>query len=424
MILEDDIVIGTFTHRTELLPIIYESAKINFPNVEFITQLANLPINANMEELRKKFIKTGKRFWVFLDDDIKFLYPDTLKIAVQTLIRGRYGLVGVYSTYDPYYNHDGYLVEKESGWVPGYFQMVDSYKYGDVQPDLNLPDPCTAIDTSYCVSIRAKGGKVALAPSCVYHMWKPIKGWDGQEIVRITNEYLDNKWGNFYKDTVTMCENIVGRIPSTIEDCLIVKTDMEIRIENRDYLTAYQKVEFDKDEPDKLKLNVGCGNTRYKGYVNIDVTDTADVQADMRMLPYDTNTVDRIFCHHVLEHIPHIEFERALKEFHRVLKPDGVLDIGMPDIELCCKAFVDAKEEDKWNWFIYTLYGNQIDYTKRAMDRTEYDKIDCNQLHLGGLTLKKMKEMLINIGFTIDKSFNYDGNVTPSLWVLARKNNG
>ena len=140
MILEKDIVIGTFTNKMDLLACLSESIDKNFPEIEFIVQLQDLPINANMEELRKKFIKTGKRFWVFLDDDIKFLYPDTLKIAVQTLIRGRYGLVGVYSTYNKHYAHGGGdLVEREVGWVPGYFQMVDSFKFGDIQPDLNLP---------------------------------------------------------------------------------------------------------------------------------------------------------------------------------------------------------------------------------------------------------------------------------------------
>ncbi len=214
MILEKDIVIGTFTNKMDLLACLSESIQQNFPDAEFIIQLQDLPINANMEELRKKFAKTGKRFWVFLDDDIKFLYPDTLRIAVETLIRGRYGLVGVYSTYDPYYNHDGNLVEREVGWVPGYFQMVDSYKYGDIQPDLNLPDPNTAIDTSYCCSIRARGGKIGIASSCVYHLWKPIKGWDGEDIVRITNEYLYKKWGKFYQETITNCNCVVGRIPN------------------------------------------------------------------------------------------------------------------------------------------------------------------------------------------------------------------
>ncbi len=214
MILEKDIVMGTFTNIPDYLPALIESVNKFYPDVEFILQLDNLPINANMEELRKKFLATGKRFWLFLDHDIEFLYPDTLRIALETLMRGRYGLVGVYSTFDPYYNHDGNLVEREVGWVPGYFQMVDSFRFGDIQPDLNLPDANTSIDTSYCCSIRAKGGKIGIASSCVYHVWKPIPNWNGQEIVRITDEYLYKKWGNYYKDTIVDCGCIVGRIPN------------------------------------------------------------------------------------------------------------------------------------------------------------------------------------------------------------------
>jgi hypothetical protein len=214
VILEQDVILGTFTHRTDYLPGLLQSVKENFPDIPFIVQLVNLPINKNMEELRKKFSGSKKRYWVFLDDDIKFLHPDTIKIALQFMIKNRWGLTGIYSTFDPNYQNDVELVEKEVGWIPGYFQMVDSFLFGNVQPDLDLPDPNTAIDTSYCCSIKSKGGKIGIAPTVLYHQWKPIKGWDGQEIVDKTNDYLFKKWGSFYNRCITNCGCVVGKVPN------------------------------------------------------------------------------------------------------------------------------------------------------------------------------------------------------------------
>ena len=51
----------------------------------------------------------------------------------------------------------GVIEERDAGWMTGYFMLVDRDQVGDIGPDMNLPDPCTAIDTSYSVAIRARG---------------------------------------------------------------------------------------------------------------------------------------------------------------------------------------------------------------------------------------------------------------------------
>ncbi len=213
MILEDDLVMGTFTNTEKYLSDLKESINKFFPKIEFILQLDNKSIKENFELLRKKFIKTHKRFWLFLDHDIKFISPDTIRIALITLIRDRFAMVGCYSTYDPnYIIGSDPLIAKETGWVPGYFQLVDSRRVGHITVDFNLPDDNTAIDTSYSVAIKTEGYKIGIAPTVVYHLYKKV--WMNLDAYEKTNTYVRGKWGQFYFDCTNTFEGIVGGIPN------------------------------------------------------------------------------------------------------------------------------------------------------------------------------------------------------------------
>jgi hypothetical protein len=119
----------------------------------------------------------------------------------------------VYSTYYPdYVAKKSELIEKEVGWVPGYFQMVDSRCVGNVSADLELPHNCTAIDTSYCVTIRSLGYKIGLASAYVWHQYKPLN-MQYLSVIDMTNDYLRKKWGQFYFDTCTYCGCLIGSDP-------------------------------------------------------------------------------------------------------------------------------------------------------------------------------------------------------------------
>ena len=51
-------------------------------------------------------------------------------------------------------------------------------------------------------------------------------------------------------------------------------------------------------------------------------------QADATRLPFADNSIDKIICSEVLEHIPN--YEGVLAELMRVLKPEGLLAISVP----------------------------------------------------------------------------------------------
>lgn len=101
-----------------------------------------------------------------------------------------------------------------------------------------------------------------------------------------------------------------------------------------------------------LKLNVGCGKVKLSGWVNIDIEPGADLVMDVRKgLLFDNNSVDFIYCEHVLEHLTFEEGERVLREFKRCLARGGRMRIAMPDLDYVIKKYnTDWKNQDWLSW--------------------------------------------------------------------------
>jgi predicted SAM-dependent methyltransferase len=62
----------------------------------------------------------------------------------------------------------------------------------------------------------------------------------------------------------------------------------------------------------------------------VDLAPTADVQSDLKALPFEDNYADRIAAIHVIEHFYRWEAEDVLREWMRVLKPGGQLILELP----------------------------------------------------------------------------------------------
>jgi SAM-dependent methyltransferase len=60
-----------------------------------------------------------------------------------------------------------------------------------------------------------------------------------------------------------------------------------------------------------------------------EVVNVALLGGDLYTLPFPDATFDAVFSHHVLQHVP--DPLAALREFHRVLRPGGVVGIRDPD---------------------------------------------------------------------------------------------
>lgn len=72
-------------------------------------------------------------------------------------------------------------------------------------------------------------------------------------------------------------------------------------------------------------LNLGAGEKHILGATPLDLPDW---DADKQGIPYESESVRKIYAIHFFEHIHHPIL--VLRECQRVLKPGGVLNVGLP----------------------------------------------------------------------------------------------
>jgi transposase InsO family protein len=92
---------------------------------------------------------------------------------------------------------------------------------------------------------------------------------------------------------------------------------------------------------------LGSGGERKAGWVNVDLLgDPVDVAWNLASpLPFAPESVDAVFHEHLLEHLPLQVGAALMQECYRVLKPGGILRVGVPRSVLCQGASVSEKYE-------------------------------------------------------------------------------
>ena len=135
----------------------------------------------------------------------------------------------------------------------------------------------------------------------------------------------------------------------------LLKTQFNLKISG---ITKYEKYseKFDKNfyisrygSQAVLKknfLNVGCGPTfRHFAFRNVDnFTGKIDVTwspCDFKQLPIEDNSIELIYNSHMIEHLTFKEALFMLKEFYRILKPNGNLRIITPNIDFFHRAYIE-----------------------------------------------------------------------------------
>ena len=112
-----------------------------------------------------------------------------------------------------------------------------------------------------------------------------------------------------------------------------------------------------------MRLNLGCGNDirpKGEGWINVDIRrlEGVDEVADVRDLSiFRDGCAEEILANDLLEHIPPADIPRTLKEWRRVLQPDGKINIRIPDIKRIARRFLAGSiTEDK---AMLLIYGDQ-----------------------------------------------------------------
>jgi predicted SAM-dependent methyltransferase len=132
-----------------------------------------------------------------------------------------------------------------------------------------------------------------------------------------------------------------------------------------------------------LRLNLGCGNKKVEGFVGVDIKD-ATIVADIRALPFDDESVDEIMAIHVCEHFYTHEIASVLKEWMRVLKPNGRMVLELPCLDKVLEHFARGSPV---NFTLWPLYGDP---------RTHVDGEPA--LHKWCWSIKQFRNLLNSVG--------------------------
>ena len=96
------------------------------------------------------------------------------------------------------------------------------------------------------------------------------------------------------------------------------------------------------------RLNWGCGKSTAQGWLNSDRNPgpRVDVVGDIRHgLPLEDSSINYITSQHALQEVPFPDLVLALEELRRILKPDGVLRLVVPNLDRGIDAYLGGERD-------------------------------------------------------------------------------
>ena len=174
-----------------------------------------------------------------------------------------------------------------------------------------------------------------------------------------------------------------------------------------------------KRDTNKINLNIGAGDYVIDNFISLDFfnkryySDKKEfnlkkVSYDMRNdnIPFQDETVDNIYCSHVIEHVEEKFADKFFKECKRVLKKNGVLRVVVPDAKYLFKMCLFENSYYAWHKF----------YGKKTTTDMLIEKI-CTNKNINNYKLKKkiteyeylelMNELTFNSKFDKDNAHNH-----------------
>jgi predicted SAM-dependent methyltransferase len=120
----------------------------------------------------------------------------------------------------------------------------------------------------------------------------------------------------------------------------------------RTYLWRIREKKLPKTADGKVLFHIGCGDINAPEFINIDARKAKHIHIVTRnifrlwMIP--ANTADLIYMCHILEHVPRSKLSLVLKEMSRILKPNGILRLSVPDFDYIISIYNDTNHNIKY----------------------------------------------------------------------------
>lgn len=113
-------------------------------------------------------------------------------------------------------------------------------------------------------------------------------------------------------------------------------------------------------------------------------------------LPYESDSLDYIVCVEGLEHIENPA--NAIREFSRLLKPQGCLIVSVPNI-------MNIEERLKWLFSGYTSHFKPLSVQAREMITKDFGGIEEVALHVNPIGYSEVRYLLEINGFGVENLF-------------------
>lgn len=125
---------------------------------------------------------------------------------------------------------------------------------------------------------------------------------------------------------------------------------------------------IEKNRNMNTRLNIGCGYTKIKDFINIDKA--KEVKPDQvvdieKGLPFKDNSFDYIYSEHCLEHVRPGKWSFVLNEIARVAKNGCVLELKLPFDNIATRTNIDHYRTFSWSSFDQFEIGNLRNYYSR-----------------------------------------------------------
>lgn len=205
-----------------------------------------------------------------------------------------------------------------------------------------------------------------------------------------------------------------------------------------EFLAFIKKNRKVKPKEKIVKVNLACGYTVYKGWINVDgglmplfsgfprfilgiLYDLGNVFSKISQpkkkwvdqfkkyrfihhnlkygIPLVSNSADYVYFSHFLEHLNKVEVVPFLKEVKRVLKKGGVVRISVPDLEYVHKLYAKGEKEKSLSYLFLE-------------DPKKFSKFD---RHCYMFDFELLKKFLLEAGFKNINKMKFQQGKTPDI---------
>ncbi len=199
------------------------------------------------------------------------------------------------------------------------FATISMFIKREIFDDIGYLDeslfPSSGEDLDFCFRARKAGYRIGIAHDVYIHhegsqTFKDLESSGVEnynDIIEQNNKHLEDKWGKgFWENQIVYDDKQVGIKEGT-------------------------------------RLNLGSGGYNMEGFINIDQFERVapDIVANVTNLPYEKDSVDEIYCGHLLEHLTWNEGQSALMHWIHMLKPGSEIRIVVPNFDVLAKMYLE-----------------------------------------------------------------------------------